>query len=351
MLIYMVNNVRVLFIWRVPPTLQEYILTHLTPIPSIHLIFLDNPTEEALLAHASNVDVIIGWRPSETLISSSPNLRFLINPGAGVQHLIPLLCKINVSRSQTPIILINGHGNAYFTAQHAVALLLNLTNHVVLHHLWMQQGKWRTGDTEAKSLPLRYQSIGLLGFGAVNRYIYQFIHGFEPQISICRKNWEGKPLPEPSFPVSNCFSFNQLNDFLAKINILIIAVPHTHLTENLIHQREIECMLSPRLLINISRGSIVNERDLYECLEQKILAGAGIDVWYNESPSSDEEGKQYPFSPKYPFYSLPNVILSPHRAASPFDDLHRWDEVIENLKRISNGREDLLNRVNLIEEY
>ena len=70
---------------------------------------------------------------------------------------------------------------------------------------------------------------------------------------------------------------------------------------------------------------------------------------YNYSPEKDKYGKEYPYS--YPFHKLKNIVLSPHRAASPFDDLSRWDEVIENLTRLAKGRKDFLNVVDIDEEY
>jgi len=68
-----------------------------------------------------------------------------------------------------------------------------------------------------------------------------------------------------------------------------------------------------------------------------------------ETPKSDEKGKKFPFH--FPFHSLDNIVLSPHRGYSPFNDLLRWDEVIENIKRMAQGRNDFLNVVNLDEEY
>jgi len=80
-----------------------------------------------------------------------------------------------------------------------------------------------------------------------------------------------------------------------------------------------------------------------------MIAGAAIDVWYNYKPEMDDLGRKYPFS--FPFHKLDNTILSPHRAASPFSDLQRWDEVVENIKRVSSKRTDFLNIVELDREY
>ena len=94
---------------------------------------------------------------------------------------------------------------------------------------------------------------------------------------------------------------------------------------------------------------MINEEALYLSLKKKELTGAAIDVWYDYKPEPDSKGRKYPTH--FPFHLLDNVVLSPHRAASPFDDLKRWDEVIENIKRFCMGREDYLNIVDLKREY
>ncbi|RLC53054.1 MAG: hypothetical protein DRH79_04220 [Candidatus Cloacimonadota bacterium] len=88
---------------------------------------------------------------------------------------------------------------------------------------------------------------------------------------------------------------------------------------------------------------------MYKSLQNKFITGAAIDVWYNYQPEPDEQGRKFPAS--YPFYELENVVLSPHRAASPFNDLNRWDEVIENISRLARKKSDFLNVVELQREY
>jgi len=103
------------------------------------------------------------------------------------------------------------------------------------------------------------------------------------------------------------------------------------------------------LLVNVSREEILNEKSLYIALKNKIISGAAIDMWYNYNPKYNEEGKRFPYN--YPFHELDNIILSPYRGYSPFNDLKRWDEVIENISRISQGNCDLINIVNLEYQY
>jgi len=206
---------------------------------------------------------------------------------------------------------------------------------------------WRTGDKEGKSIPLRNKTIGLLGYGHVNRLVHKFLSGFDLDFNILKNNWDkgnNKELPTKV----NKFLINQLDSFLESTNILIVAVPLTSKTKNLIDLNKLQLLKTNSIVINVSRGLVINEKDLYTALKEGIILGAGIDVWYDYSPE-EKNGKKYPF--KEEFHQLNNIVLSPHRAASPMDDLNRWDEVINNIDVVLSNKGTLTNVVNLEDEY
>jgi phosphoglycerate dehydrogenase-like enzyme len=337
------RETNILFLREVNDRLREYLISGLNDLP-VNLIFPEDTSEEKLLKLAPEANIMVGWRPTKALLDAAENLSLFINPGAGVQHLISLFREVNETRQIT---LVNGHGNSYFTAQHAVAILLALTNKVIPHHNWMTDGKWRMGDAEAASIPLRERKIGLLGYGAVNQKVHQFLSGFDVEFFILRRDWskQQEQLPTPA----KRYEFHELHIFLKAIDVLIIAVPMTNLTKDLIGMPELKLLGESGLLVNVARGSVVNEENLYNALKNDLIAGAAIDVWYNYRPEEDETGRKFPS--KYPFYELENVVLSPHRAASPFSDLHRWNEVIENIKRFATGERSFLNVISLEDEY
>jgi len=336
--------ISVYFISSIPDPARIYISERLREFKNVNLVFRTKNSNESITNLVLDADILIGWRPSKELLSNTSKVKLFINPGAGIQHLLPLFREINEERE---ILLINGHGNSYFVAQHAVALLLTLMNKTIPHHEWMQQGKWRTGDNDAMSIPLRFKKIGFLGYGAINQKIHKFLSGFDVEFSILRKHWDKQKSALPT--EANRYEFSQLHDFLNEIEILIIGIPLTTITKKLIKRKELELLGEEGLVVNIARGDIIDEESLYECLREKIITGAAIDVWYDYTPKSDEESKKYPYH--YPFHTLDNIILSPHRGYSPFSDLLRWDEVIENIIRMAQGRDDFINIVNLDEEY
>ncbi len=340
----MPKKTAVLFIWDVNECLRDYLTDQLQQSSNIDLVFPSHPSDEEYEKLAPNADIIVGWRPTKNLLQMAKKLQLFITPGTGVQHLIQPFRDLNRSRE---VMLANCHGNSPFVAQHAVALLLTLSNKVVIHHNWMVDGKWRKGDDEAKSTPLRGQIVGLLGYGAINQKVHKLLSGFDLSFCILRRKWRKHQTPLPT--EAEKYTTNNLHPFLKAIDILIIAIPLTDQTRHLIKKRELELLGSDGLLVNVARGNIIDEADLFKALKTNIIAGAAIDTWYNYDPSPDRKGRKYPFS--YPFHKLRNVILSPHRAASPLDNLARWNEVIENIQRYAQGNKELLNIVDLAREY
>ncbi|MHA2248862.1 MAG: NAD(P)-dependent oxidoreductase [Candidatus Kariarchaeaceae archaeon] len=338
------ENITVLFFWDVPKPLVNYLKDGLSNIVGLELIFPDPPEYNEYLKLIPQAHVLVGWRPSRELLDAGKNLKLFINPGAGIFHLIEMFRDINTSRK---LIMCNGHGNSYFTAQHAVALLMALTNKVIPHHNWMQNGKWRRGEDYGRSTPIRGRNIGLFGYGAINQKVHRFLSGFDVSFSILRNSWDEKN--GELVTDANKFHPNELHDFLKQVDVLFIAVPHTKETEGIINERELELLGPDGFLVNVARGNVVSEIGLYKALKNEVIKGAAIDVWYNYQPEENEKGEKYPTSQA--FHELDNVVLSPHRGASPMNDLKRWDEVVENITRFANDREDFLNIVDLDREY
>ncbi|MBN2789704.1 MAG: hypothetical protein JXR69_05915 [Candidatus Delongbacteria bacterium] len=330
---------KVYFMWEAGADLKDFLRSGLYGIET-ELYFKDELSESEIEDIIPEMDILVGWRPTDDLLSKAKRLSLFINPGAGVQHLKVF---IDIFKEQN-ITVANGHGNAYFTAQHTVAILLSLMNKVNFHHNAMVDGKWRLGDSEAASIPLRDRNVGFLGYGHVNHNVHKFLSGFDIQFSVLKRT-EEKRYEYPS----EITEYRDLNKFLTDIDILITAVPLTEKTTGIIGQKELELLGKEGIIVNVGRGPVIEEKALYEALKEKQISAAAIDVWYDYQCEPDEAGKRYPFN--FPFNELENVLLSPHRAASPFSDLKRWSEVIENIKRFSAGRTDFKNIVNTDEGY
>jgi len=334
----------VCFISKIPKMVKTYLKTKLKQVPNIKLLFQEEYSKENILSIVPQAKILIGWGPSKKILMAAKDMKLFINPGAGIHHLLDLFKELNQKRE---VLLINGHGNSYFVAQHSVALLLTLMNKIIPHHMWMREGKWQTGDEEGASIPLRYLKVGLLGYGAINQKVHRMLTGFDINFCILRRNWAKQKEPFPTEVQK--FEPDQLHEFLKEINVLIIAVPVTPKTKGMIKHKELKLLGSNGILINVSRGDIIDEESLYHALKDGVITGAAIDVWYNYHPKANKDNRKYPY--KFPFHTLDNLILSPHRAYSPFLDLKRWDEVIENVSLFALGSKKFLNVVNLEEGY
>jgi phosphoglycerate dehydrogenase-like enzyme len=245
------------------------------------------------------------------------------------------------------ITFVNGHSNSIFVAQHVVAMLLALLNNLIAHHNWMAAGEWRKGDPDAKNIPMKGRIIGLLGYGAINQKVHQLLSGFEVNFAILRRTWKGR---DPNLPTpAKKYNTSQINEFLDEVDTLIVALPLTHETEGLLGHDELIRLGENGIVINVARGAIIDQTSLYQVLKDHKIAGAAIDVWYTYQPEPDEKGQKYPY--EKPFHTLDNILLSPHHAASPFDDLDRWDEVIDNIRRFAQGRKDFTNLVDTQRGY
>lgn len=327
----------VLFLFKPRLELQEYLIRGVGE--RAELVFPESDDDPAIGLRAAEADVMVGWRPDDALLEKAERLRLFINPGAGVQHQIERFRTLNRTRR---VALVNGHGNAGFTAQHIVAMLLCLTNRLIPHHNWMCDGRWRTGDRDAASIPLAGQTVGFVGFGVVNQGVHRRLSGFELSYLAFRRHPE-KPHPAGIRTVRDPGTLFEESD------IVIIAAPLTTHTRGMVGGAELAKLGRGGILINAGRGEIVKQEALFNALRDRTIAGAGLDVWYEYQPQPDDQGKRFPWH--YPFHTLDNVVLSPHRAASPFSDLGRWDEVIENILRTADGRDDWLNQVDLDDEY
>lgn len=333
---------RVLFTFRPHDRLMQYFADRLDD--ACELIVPTHEEEESLLDLVEGAEVVVGWRASDRLVAAARDVVLWQNPGVGVTHLIDHF------RAHPHVTLANCHGNTYFTAQHAVAMLLTLTNAVHRHHAWMKEGRWRTRDEEAKSTPLRDRNIGLLGYGSVGRRVAKFLSGFDVEMTAFKSRPRSR---DSSVAGVTCLYSSEgadLISYLASCDILIVTLPLTRETEGMVGERELQALGPGGLVVNVGRGQVIVEEDLFNALRDGTIAGAALDVWPREAdPREFDDGGVRPFN--LPFHQLDNVVMSPHRAASPFDDLGRWDDIIENVRRAAEGRTDFLNVVDLDRGY
>jgi phosphoglycerate dehydrogenase-like enzyme len=227
------------------------------------------------------------------LIARMPKLKAIVKHGAGVDNIpIPFASERGIMVCNTP-----GGNNSTAVAEGAVTLMLAVLRRVramdavVRENRWDERWKTRLGDlTEAR--------VGLIGFGRIARFTAKICGaGFGAEIAAC-----DPMLPPESIKEAGAMPMD-LPDLLAWADVISIHVPLTESTRGLIGARELARVHTGAVIVNTSRGGIIDEAALAEALKAGTIGGAGIDVFAAEPPPAD-----------HPLYALDNVVLAPHVA-------------------------------------
>lgn len=313
-------------------------------LPGIELVSPRSYDDLSLRELAPEADVLLGGYVSEILLSYATKLKFIQIPWTGIDNLdFELLGKHNIT-------VCNSHSNAGVVAEHAVAMMFDAAKKITYHDKLLRQGKWnrvnpgRSNEISPFSSMVSKSKVGVVGFGAIGRKIFEFLKGFDCIFKVFNKEevmFRKEMCNLTVFPTSAIHS--ELND----LDYVFVAVPLTPSTRKMINKDFLSSMNREAVLINISRGEVVNEKDLYDAVYTKSIAFAAIDTWFNY-PTHDMP-EVFP-SADFDFHLLDNIVLSPHRAGYMKAGFPHLDDAIENLNRFYQGK-SLINVVSLIERY
>lgn len=170
-------------------------------------------------------------------------------------------------------------------AQHGIALMFALTRNIVTNNNDIKNGFW----TKRICHNIENKTIGIIGFGKIGKEIYKQLKSFGSNFLFndIKKNK----------------NFTSLKYLLKKSDIVFISCDLNKTSRNLIRYKELILMKKNSFLVNVSRGAVVNNKDLIKALKNKTIAGAGLDVFENE-----------PINKKSEFISCKNCILTSHNA-------------------------------------
>lgn len=240
----------------------------------------------------TTVIVIRTTEIGDALFSSMPKLKAIVKHGAGVDNIdIPSATKRGVMVANTP-----GATNSTAVAEGAVAMMLALLRQVremdtlVRDDRWNERFGMRLGDlTGAK--------VGLIGFGRIARCVATICgKGFGCELAAYDPWVDDADIREAGVEPMDLSG-------IMGCDVITIHTPLTNETRNLVGAGQFALMKPHAIIVNCSRGGIINEPALVEALASKAIAGAGIDVLEQEPPPAD-----------HPLFKLPNVVLSPHVA-------------------------------------
>ena len=259
-------------------------------------------TEGDQIPEPADYDILVYPTPNKEWLEASPYLKAVVIPWAG----IPIKTR-EVMANYPHISLHNLHHNNYNTAELGLALLLAAAKRLIPMDQALRKNDWSPRYQPTKAILLREKSALILGFGEIGQAFGEYCLALGMHVKAIKKhpsNYEGK------LPV-DIYSMDKLHDLLPNTDVLIIALPLTDETENLIDEAELNLMPQGGILINIGRGPIVNQYTLYDALINDHLRAAGSDVWYNYPPSKTEVSNTPPA--EVPLGECENFVLSPHR--------------------------------------
>ena len=245
------------------------------------------------------------------------SLRFVQTVLAGVDHL-PFA-------RLPPHVVVCGNAGAYNTAlaEHAFALLLGAAKRVVLHATNIRNQEFSQGLAGKQ---LSGSTLGVVGLGGIGREVARLGRAFGMRVvGITRRGTSDVPVDFVGGP-------QDLIRILEESDFVVIAVPHTKLTHHLISASELRRMKRDAVLVNIARGDIVREEDLFEHLRTVPSFTAAFDVWWRYP-----KGVGYPSS--LPFHTLPNFFGTPHVAWNvPPQRMVALHAAVDNLEAWLAGR-------------
>ncbi len=263
--------------------------------------------------------IVAGWAPVPArIIEDAPRLRMVHKWGAGYEKIDVAAAK----RRGIPVLIAAG-ANASPVAEHAIALMLAVYRHIPYVDRTLREGHWLKQEMRSVARQLKDKTVGLLGLGNIGRQVVHKIAGFGVKVIY----FDVRRLDEAAEKALD-IAYAPLDELLAQADILSIHVPLLESTRNLVNADAIAKMKDGAVIINTSRGGVVDEKALYDALVSGKLYGAGLDTHAKEPPDPDN-----------PLFTLNQVVVTPHSGAVVVDNVADVTiHVFENFQRLLRGK-------------
>lgn len=288
----------------------------------IELVFAET-TEPQLYETLTDADILlVAWTQlTRGVIQAARNVRLIQTTSVGVNHI-----DLDAAR-EYDIPVANDIGtNAVATAEHTLLLILAVYRRLIEAFSAVRQAKWPQADLyQAGLYELHGKTVGLVGFGNIGQTVAKLLLGFDVRILYYRRH-RLSVAEETALNASHA----SLDTLLQASDVVSLHVPLTQETEGLIGKHELGLMKSSSILINTSRGAVVNESVLIEALETRQIAGAGLDVLTQE-----------PIKETHPLRreGLNNVVLTPHVGGATAEAARRAvASACQNIVRVAHGK-------------
>lgn len=228
---------------------------------------------------------------TKEIIDAGKNLRIIARAGAGIDNI-----DVEYAEKKGIRVLCAPEAVATAVAELAIGLIISLARQIPRAAHAMRDGMWMKGEIEGWEL--QGKTIGIIGFGRIGQKVARLGKAFGTKIMVCELN---SP-PERLLKELDA-ELVPLEELLRKSDIITLHVPLSKETYHMIGAKEIQQMKDGVYIVNTSRGSIIDEKALFEALKTGKVAGAALDVYEKEPPND------------FSLMKLPNVICTPHIGA------------------------------------
>lgn len=267
----------------------------------------DNP-EAILQDRKDDIVAIVAMHyvpVSKKLIESLPNLKIISTFSVGFDHIdLEAAASLSIDVTNTPEILCQE------TADTGMALLLAVSRRIVEADMFVRVGKWLNGPMPL-GVTLANKKIGVVGLGGIGSRVAKRCAAFE--MDVCYYGLREKKEYDYKY-------YSDVEEMAKECDFLILTCPGGEATHNLIDANVLDALGENGILINIARGSVVDQQALIEALENGTIRAAGLDVFADE-PHVPEE-----------LISMDNVVLLPHIGSATEETRHNMGNlVVDNI--------------------
>lgn len=282
----------------------------------LHRLDLAADPDALIVEVAGKVRALVtshGGGLTAALVDRLPNLEMVASSGVGTDSLCVEHCRARgVAVTNTPDVLTDD------VADMGLLLLLATLRRLLPAVRWIEQGHWHSLGAMSLSTTVRGKKLGILGLGRIGKAVAQRAEVFGLEVSYCGRSVQ---------PGSAYTYYEDLIAMARDVDILLLAVPDTEQTRGLITADVLQALGAHGYLINIARGSVVDEPALISALQKGVIAGAGLDVFAAEPNVPDE------------LLLLENVVLQPHCGSATVETRGAMAQlVVDNLEAHFAGK-------------
>jgi len=244
------------------------------------------------------------------LLGKASNLKVISRYGVGIDNI-----DIKAAKKRGIIVRSTPEAPSQAVAELALSLILDLYRRVSEADRNLRQNNW----SQLMGRLLSHKTLGIIGLGRIGKKLVKLVQPFEMEIIAY------EPYPDPDFILSNNITLVSLNDALARSDVVSLHLPLSEKTFHIIGKKELSLMKKDSIIINTSRGGLIDEKALAQALKNGDIGGAGIDT-FEEEPYNGE------------LTNFSNVILTCHMGSSAVETRKQMElETVNNLIEALKG--------------